>query len=440
MVRNSKSSIQLDSPGSNEPSHLRVDANLLIPGRGLPIHDASIVTSMGKIDYVGPSNALPLQYQDLMPEAVIPVLMPGMWDCHLHFFGSDKYRVDTNAATNPTIAGARSARDLAATLNAGVTSVREMAGYGLELSQAIGEGWLQGPNIYSAISMLSQTAGHGDARSMDAGVLCDKISHGLPFYVCDGIDECRKAVRVQIRRGAKVIKIAASGGVASLDDDISLQQFSNEEMEVMVKEAQRAKLIVGAHCHSKDGIMAALRAGCQTIEHGTYMDEDCVSLMLEKDAILVATRSTLEFALAHPEAWTEEMYKQMLSIGEQHLSAYRMAVKAGVRIALGTDLGVSSKETPWNHGMNGIEFKYAVKAGLSPLEAIEAGTANAPLTLGPQGPKSGLLTEGYDADFIGLKENPLEDISILAVPENIFYVWKAGRLCKAPGMPVGLLP
>lgn len=117
-----------------------------------------------------------------------------------------------------------------------------------------------------------------------------------------------------------------------------------------------------------------------------------------------------------------------------------MAVKAGVRIALGTDLGVSSKETPWNHGINGMEFKYAVKAGLSPLKAVEAGTANAPLTLGPQGPKSGLLAEGYDADFIGLKENPLEDISILAMPEKILYVWKAGNLCKAPSMPIGLLP
>ena len=439
MVRNPSSLVPADDSGDSDNPHFRVDTKYLIPGRGEPIHDATLIWSADKISYAGPSCDLPSRYQHLEPEADVAVLMPGLWDCHVHFFGADAYQTDTMAATNPTVAGARSARDLAATLNAGFTSVREMAGYGSDLARTVAEGWLPGPNIYSAVSMLSQTAGHGDAQGMELSALCDKISHGLPFYLCDGVEECRKAVRVQVRRGAKVIKMAASGGVASLNDDITLQQFSDEEMEMIVREARRANLVVAAHCHSKDGVMAALRAGCKTVEHGTFMDEECISLMLRENAILVATRSVLEFGLGHPEAWTKDMYKQILSAGEKHWRAYRMAVKAGVRIALGTDLGVSSKCTPFNHGMNGCEFAYALKAGLSPLEAIEAGTANAPLTLGPQGPKSGLLCEGYDADFIGVTENPLAEISVLATPDKISHVWKAGRLCKAPGKPVSLI-
>lgn len=418
--------------------YLRVDAELLIPGRGEPIKNASLISSNSKIVFVGETENLPHSYIDVSPINV-RILMPGLWDCHVHFMGCQDFTIDDMAATNSALAGARCARDLVATLNAGYTSVREVAGYGVELSQAINDGWLPGPNIYSAVSILSQTGGHGDAQSMSPDVLCDKIHHGLPFHICDGVDECIKAVRTQVRRGARVIKIAASGGVTSLHDDVEAQQFSDQELKAIVEEAARSNRIVAAHCHGKKGIMAALRAGCHTIEHGTYLDEEAVELMLEKDAMLVATSLVVEYALQNPDAWSKEMYAQMVKMSEFHRKGYALAVRKGVRIALGTDLGISTTKKPWNHGMNGGEFRCAVNAGMTPLQAIEAGTANAPQTLGAQAPLSGQLKADYDADFIALSESPLKDISVLGMPEKILHVWKGGKLYKTCGKPVGFL-
>lgn len=417
---------------------LRVDADLLIPGRGHPIENGSLISSDGKIIFVGKTDALRPDYAKISP-ITVPVLIPGMWDCHVHFMGVEKTGVDDMAMVPPVIAGARSAKDIVATLNAGFTSVREMAGYGSELSKVISEGWLPGPNIYSAISILSQTAGHGDAHSMPLDMFSDRIRHGLPFHLCDGVSECIKAVRIQIRRGAKVIKVATSGGVSSLIDDPQMQQFSAKELETIVEEATRSDRIVAAHCHGKKGIMAALRAGCRTIEHGSYLDQEAIDLMLEKNAILVPTCSILEYGLQHEEAYTEEIYAKLVKVSEAHKKSYKLAVKAGIRIALGTDLGVSSPSIRFNHGMNGGEFRYAVDAGMTPLEAIEAGTANGPDTLGLQASKSGRLKPGYDADFIALSSNPLEDIDILADPGKVTHVWKAGQSQKSPTKPAGLL-
>ena len=146
-------------------------------------------------------------------------------------------------------------------MNAGYTSVREVGGYGVELSKAINEGWLPGPNIYSAVSPISQTAGHGDLHTMPLELLHDRINHGLPLHVCDGVDEAIKAVRIQIRRGAKLIKVCATGGVMSRIDSPLAAQFTSAELSAMVEEATRTNMIVAAHCHGTDGIVAALNAG-----------------------------------------------------------------------------------------------------------------------------------------------------------------------------------
>ena len=420
------------------PTHVRVDAKLLIPGRGDPIKNASLISKNNEIIYVGPTSDLSNEHASI-PAISVPILMPGLWDCHVHLVGTEKYALDTWAATPLALAGARSARDVVALLNAGYTSVRELAGYGTELAKAIEEGWLPGPNIYSSVSILSQTAGHGDARSIPLGILQDKISHGLPLCICDGEEECIKAVRRMIRKGAKVIKIAASGGVASICDDIHSQQFSLEEMKVIVAEAERQGLIVAAHCHGIAGIEAALKSGCKTIEHGTFLTQEMVDFMVKNDIMLIPTRSTLEFALRHPESWDKEMYDEIVKLNNSHKISYRMALKAGVKIAMGSDLGVSSMKVPWNHGMNGDELRCAVEMGMTELQAIEAATAIAPETLGPQAPKSGQLKVGYDADFIAVAENPLEDIEVLKQPSKITHVWKGGKLFKADSKPISFL-
>lgn len=182
-------------------------------------------------------------------------------------------------------------------LNAGFTSVREMAGYGIQLDQAIQEGSLVGPKIYSANCGISMTGGHADAHTIPLDWYKEAVAHGLPMYTADGVPECLKAIRMQLRAGAKVIKIMGSGGVGSERDDPIDQQFSFEEVKAMVDEAARARRFVGAHCHGKPGIVNCLRAGVRTIEHGSYIDEECCDLMKEKDAILVLTRLIVEDGL-----------------------------------------------------------------------------------------------------------------------------------------------
>ena len=215
-----------------------------------------------------------------------------------------------------------------------------------------------------------------------------------PLCVADGVDECRKAVRLMIRRGAKVIKVLASGGVLSRDDDPKFQQFSDEELKVIVEEAARMNRVVAAHVHGKAGIMAAIKAGCKTLEHGTYLDEEAVKLMLEKDVMLVATRLIVIEGVKLKDSLSPESYKKMLETAKYHKKAYGLAIKKGVKCALGTDLGISVPGTGLSHGSAGAELLYAVEAGMTPLQAIEAATANGPATLGPMAPLSGQIKVG----------------------------------------------
>lgn len=429
------------SANENEMSSAQViKAGLLIPGRGEPSEKAAVVIEAGKIKWVGPEAELPSEHSDA-PSTSVPYLLPGLWDCHVHFLGVHRGTgIGQYVQVPQSVAGARSAHDAAVLLQAGFTSVRDLAGYGAEIAKVIDEGVLIGPNIYSAVSAISQTGGHGDGHELPLDHFLGYCQHGAgaPFTLSDGRDECRKAVRLQLRRGAKVIKICASGGVLSLLDHPIHQQFSDEEMAVMVEEASRADRVVAAHCHGKVGIMAALKAGCKTIEHGTYADEEVFNLVKEKGAIMVMTRSILHECLNLEGQMPPESFRKMVETAGIHERMYREAVKHGVRMALGSDYGVSDSASPLAHGNNGTELAHAVAHGMTPLQAIECATANAPATLGPQAPKSGIVKEGYDADFIALASNPLQDIHVLKNRKNVTHVWKAGKLYKENGKMVEL--
>ena len=414
----------------------RIDAILLIPGRGKPIQNAALVFEGNTIKFVGSRHELPEAYHGTHPIESVPVLMPGLWDCHCHFLGAKKASISSFIINSQAEAGARSAKDVTATLNAGFTSVRELAGYGVDLKPAIDDGWLTGPNIYSSVSPISMTAGHGDGHSLPVERVNESFHHGVPFYICDGVEECIKAVRLQIRRGARIIKICATGGATSLIDSPHGAQFSIQEIRAMVEEAERANMIVAAHCHGTNGILNAIRAGCKTIEHGSFLTDEAIQLMLKNDVMLIATRSIFKWGVKHPELMDEVSYKKMKQVEESNGHSLTKAIKAGIKIAIGTDLGLSGPETDFHHGTNGLELVYAVEAGMTPLQAIEAGTANAPASLGPQGPLSGQLKQGYDADFIALSSSPLDDIRILSNPKNITHVWKGGKLFKSPGKPL----
>ncbi|KAK1033515.1 hypothetical protein LTR33_016702 [Friedmanniomyces endolithicus] len=319
-----------------------------------------------------------------------------------------------------------------------------MGGFGIQLDQAVEEGSLVGPKLYSSNSIISPTGGHADLHPLPKPWFDDLCHHGSPFQTADGIPECLKTVRMQLRAGAKVIKICASGGVGSELDNPIDQQFSDEEIKAMVDEAARSQRIIGAHCHGKAGIMAALRAGVKTIEHGSYLDEEAAELMIEKDAVLVATRLIVENGLQSQDYFSPVGYAKLRLVAEAQWKAMQIAIRKGVKCAIGTDsAGTLTPGNPLSklvrQGLNGKELGYHVKAGMTPLQAIEAATANGPLTLGPQAPKAGQLREGYDADFIGLDASPLDDIGVLSSPRHVTHVWKRGIMYKSPGHPVGLI-
>jgi imidazolonepropionase-like amidohydrolase len=325
---------------------------------------------------------------------------------------------------------ARCTRDLRAALDAGITSVRDVGGLGVYLARAVAEGTVDGPAIYGAGAILSTTGGHGDLHAFPLDWIEDYARKVGMLRLADGQAECAKAVREQLRRNAKLIKVCASGGVLSEVDDPIHQQFTATELRTIVEVAGLADRAVAAHCHGKPGIKAALGAGVRTIEHGTYLDDECCDAMRESGAILVPTRTIIEDMLANKAAVPPYAMAKLEAIADIHAEAVMRAYSRGVTIAMGTDIALTGADLPNSWGQNGSEPGYLVKLGLSPLEAIEAATATGPLTLGPQAPRSGRLAEGYDADVITLDADPLADIGVLADPDHVTAVWTAGRPVK----------
>jgi imidazolonepropionase-like amidohydrolase len=353
-----------------------------------------------------------------------------MWECHGHLLGTRTFDLGQLPLEPEALRAARCTRDLRAALDAGITSVRDVGGLGLYLARVVDEGVIDGPAIYGAGAILSTTGGHGDLHSLPLDWMRDYSAQGSMMRLADGPDECARAVREQLRRNAKVIKVCASGGVLSEVDDPVHQQFTMVELRAIVEVAGLADRVVAAHCHGKPGIMSALRAGVRTIEHGTYLDDECCDAMRETSAILVPTRTIIEDMLSFRDAVPPYAMAKLDAIADRHAQAVTRAYEHGVTIAMGTDIALTGPDLPNAWGQNGSEPGYLVKLGLSPLEAIEAATASGPLTLGPQAPRSGRLAEGYDADVIALDADPLADIGVLADPDRITAVWTRGRQVK----------
>ncbi|KAJ4390758.1 hypothetical protein N0V93_004356 [Gnomoniopsis smithogilvyi] len=416
-----------------------VHADLLIPGRGEPIQHGGMIISKadGIIVWVGSYPSLPSKYDNVAFTKYNGALMPGMWDVHTHFIGADvvgslqeafKQFLPGQAAQ----VGAVLVDDLRATLLAGFTSVRELGGTAGYLQPLIEKGAIVGPTVYSALSVLSITGGHGDQHDCPLSLVKGFSDANQMFALCDGVDECIRMTRTVIRNGAKVIKICSTGGVLSLNDQPEDSQFSPAEIEAIVQEAARSSRVVASHAIGKPGIMSALRGGVKSVEHGMYLDQEVADLMKEKNAILVPTRHIVE-SLAEG-AWDlppilQKKLNRMLQLSRD---SFKLAVEQGVRVALGTDTSSSDRNNPLAHGNNARELHWMKVAGMSALQAIESATAIPPETLGPQGPKAGQLKEGFDADFIAVSENPLVDIDVLTKQDNITHVWKGGKLYKSP--------
>lgn len=439
-IRNPNHSQSAAAKSVKRKSYIIIKADLLIPGDGEPFSNAALVIENKIIAWVGPQPDIPERYTSAPHRAYeVPYLMPGLWDVHTHFMGPSITGEDgpgylSFVTTQPASAGARLARGCWEALQRGYTSLRDVGGRGCEVAKAISEGEIVGPNIYSAGACISQTAGHGDVFALPPHVVYQNL--GVPpaslggavtgaSCIVDGVDECRRAVRLQIRRGARCIKVLASGGVMSRDDDVRYAQFSDEELRVVVEEAARQGRSVAAHVHAKAGILAAVKAGVSTVEHFSFADQECIDLIRKKGTICVPTRFVNEFLLStggkglDPSSWEKAKLCAASS-----LKAYQLAIKSGCIVAMGTD-------TP--PGVNAaVELEYAVKAGLSNLEAIRAATVNGALTVGAQALKTGQLKAGYEADVLGLTANPVDDVRVLQDKSRIKWVWKGGKIYKGP--------
>ena len=403
----------------------RIVADVLIPGRGDPIENATVVLDGDVISYAGPSASAPVAHADDTTTEV-PAVLPGLWDCHTHFVGSSTPNLELMGSLSPATAGARAVRDAAAMLDGGVTSVRDVGGLGIDLAPAAADGSIRSPHIYAAGRILSTTGGHGDIHALPLDFVHQiTCAHGFSI-LCDGVPEVTKAVRINLRKNAKLIKICASGGVMSEIDHPMHQQFSDEELRAIVEEAARSERIVAAHCHGTAGVMAAVRAGCHTIEHGSFLTEEACDLMVEKGTMLVPTRFVNEALLPRLEMLPRYAYEKGLMVTEAHAMSLKLAIAKGVKIAAGCDIFVSGEM----YGESSLEIMHLINAGMTDLEAIEAATANGPDTLGPQAPPSGQLVEGFDADVVAFDANPLDDRSIWGDPGRVTHVWQSGERRK----------
>jgi imidazolonepropionase-like amidohydrolase len=350
-------------------------------------------------------------------------VLPGLIDSHVHLtsdvggVAGQLAEVQRSAADNALEAAVNARKTLAA----GFTTVRNLGdgdGEIRALRDAINAGKLPGPRILTANTSISATAGHGDPTLGYREELHEAIDTG--GNVCDGVDSCRRAVRRQIAQGADVIKMSITGGVNSrIGAGLGAQMFEDEARAV-VETAHLYGKKVAVHAHGADGINLALRLGVDSIEHGTLLDADGLKLFRDSGAYYVPTLSTvngyLERLKANPDAYTGEVLKKVQwRIGITG-KALERAVPAGVKIAFGTDAGVSL------HGRNADEFALMVKHGMTPTQAIVAATRNAADLLG-LGERIGSLEPGKQADLIAVRGNPLEDVGVL---KQVEWVMKDG--------------
>lgn len=379
--------------------------------KGKMVRNAVVVVEGERIKSIGgevPEEATVINLGDV-------TLLPGLFDMHTHLTldleGEWVHRGVTETPVDWALRGARNARR---TLSAGFTTVRDVGASGfadVALMRAIEQGLVEGPRIFPSGHALGITGGHCDVTGYAPGVL----ELGPEEGVADGVDEVVKAVRYQIKHGAKVIKICATAGVLSFEGSAGAQQYSEEEIRAIVQEAARHGLKVCAHAHGTEGIIAAVKAGVASIEHGSMLNDEAIRLMKKQGTYLVPTVYTWYVPIdLPPELKEKEDYVRSFVD-----KSVRAAIKAGVKIALGTDAGV------YPHGDNAKEFAAYVEAGMSPLEAIRTATLNAADLLGVD--DRSVISAGKLADLVAVPGNPLEDITVM---ERVSFVMKGGEVYK----------
>ena len=351
-------------------------------------------------------------------------VLPGLIDCHTHLTSqpSENYYEDIfrkSPIDNAVIAHIYAKR----TLEAGFTTCRDVGSQAfidVALRNAINNGDIEGPRMQVATLFIGSTGSHGDLNGFSP-FLDWKLPKEMSG-VANGVEEVRKQVRYNIKYGADLIKFGASAGVLSEEESVGGPQFTQEEMNAIVDEAKMWGRKTAAHAHGTEAIKMAVKAGVASIEHGSFLDEEAIQLMKEHGTYLVSDVYDDEYILSEYAklGYPEKIINKERSVGKTQRESFQKAVKAGVKIAFGTDAGV------YPHGWNARQFKWMVRYGLTPMQAIQAATVNAADLLSWTA-KVGSITPGKLADVIAVSGNPLDDVTVL---ENVQFVMKDGKVYK----------
>ena len=407
-----------------------IRAARIIDGTGAAmIQNGLVIVTDDRIVAVGPASSVRVPADARRVDLGDVTLLPGFIDMHVHLMGrefDDPGVFQGNVTDYPGFQAALGVEHARRTLLAGFTSVRMVGALRFEdlgLRNAIDGGYVPGPRIQTAGHALGITGGHCDENNYTPGLIDGTPETGI----ADGADEVRRAVRYQVKYGADVIKTCATAGVLSGGtQSVGASQYSLEELSVMVTEARTLGRKVAAHAHGTAGIKLAVQAGVASIEHGSFLDEDGARMMTQRGTMLVPTLMAGEAVLRLADAGRMPplVAVKARAAGSAMRNSIRIAKAAGVRIALGTDAGVGT------HGQNGHEFTLMVEwGGLTPMEAIVAGTSTAAELLGWQD-RVGTIAVGRLADLVAVPGDPLRDVTALERPS---FVMKGGVVYRGEG-------
>jgi imidazolonepropionase-like amidohydrolase len=389
---------------------------MVFDGTGASVAEADVVIEDGRILEVGPGLD-----GDEGVDVSGHALLPGLFDCHIHLVARYEDFDELSIIHRPfTYAFYQVPETLRWILALGITTVRDAAGADAGLRRAVADGTLVGPRMQISVNMLSMTGGHGDAWLPSTGGFgpWGVTYPGMPSALCDGIEGVQAKVREIIRAGADVVKIASSGGVLSEHDDPHAPHFSEAEVRAIVQAAADLGRPVMSHAHGAEGIKRAIRAGVRSIEHGTFLDEGGIELMLEHGTWLVPTLTasdTTEEIAQNPKV-PEPIREKMRAFGLPELEMFERAAAAGVKVAMGTDCPVAP------HGTNLRELVLMAEHGFTPSQALVAATSSAAELMGLED-ELGTLEPGKRADVVVLEGDPF-DFEKLA--ERVRIVYKDG--------------
>ena len=419
-------------PDPTIESSLLFKGGRILTGRpGEVLSDSVLLVEEGNIAFVGKEDELPRNKKERVRVVSIEgfMLMPGLIDCHVHFWGARTLDYLHRALVPDELNLIRAVKDIEALIEAGFTTVREAGGNkAIHLRKAVEEGTIKGPRILTAHKAICVTGGHYDLHFLPLDHV--RMMKGN-FRLADGVDDCRKAVREQLREGADFIKICTTGGIMSQGTNPRDVQFSSDELRAIVEESHDHGKRVASHAQGLSGIVSAVQAGIDTIEHGTFLNEETADEMVKAGIFLVPTLSIMHQIATEGTRYGMSSWALQKGAELNHVASktFALARKRGVQIACGTDF---SGAPPMRHGENALELRLMVEAGMSPPEAISSATQIAAEVLGI-GEFTGTLQEGKWADLLVIDGDPLKDIGLLQNKSRIRMVFKEGRVMVERG-------